>query len=294
MRGPDFFIIGQTRSGTISLQFQLEQHPDVFMSDKIKTMFGIDPQVKLEKDYLAQFTNIKQKLIGERNSDYLYWKPSASKIKNFNPKAKIIIILRNPVELIYSSHSAALYRGIDENISDFKKALDAEEKRKIEQMKNPNKYNPFIFYRDVARYSEQVSRYIELFPRKNILVISFEKFITKPSEIFRELCNFLAIDSNFKPDFIPKNQLKEVRSNALHSIANSAMNSSAQRKILKKVPKIQSLYNFVNKTNNPIREHEIDSDLRKKLIDEFRPDIDKLSKLLDLDFTYWYKTKVSN
>ena len=290
MRGPDFFIVGQTRSGTNSLQFQLEQHPDVFISNKTKPMFGIETELKSEKDYLTQFVNIKQKIIGERNTDYLYWKLSASKIKNFNPKAKIIMILRNPVDLIYSLYSAALSRGIDENISDFKKALDAEEKRKIEQTENPNKYSPFIFYRDVARYSEQVSRYIELFPRKNILAISFEKFIKNPSEIFIEICNFLEIDSNFKPVVTAKNQLKQVRSNALHSIANSAMNNSAQRKILKKVPKIQSLYNFVNKTNNPIREREMDSDLRKKLIDEFRPDIDKLSKLLDLDFTYWYKT----
>ena len=68
------------------------------------------------------------------------------------------------------------------------------------------------------------------------------------------------------------------------------MNSRAQQKILK-VPKIQSVYNFVNKTNNP--RSEMDPDLKKKLIDEFRPDIDKLSQLLDLDFTYWYKTKVS-
>ena len=240
MRRPDFFIIGQARSGTNSLQFQLDQHPDVFISNEIKTMFGIEPEVKLEKDYLAQFMNIKQKLIGERNSDYLYWKPSASKIKNFNPKAKIIMILRNPVDLIYSLHGTALSRGIDENISDFKKALDAEEKRKIEQTENPNKYSPFIFYRDVVRYSEQVSRYIELFPRKNILVISFEKFIKNPSEIFIELCNFLEIDSNFKPVVTAKNQLKQVRSNTLHSLANSAMNSQARQKILK-FPKIQKL-----------------------------------------------------
>ena len=234
--------------------------------------------------------NVKQKIIGERSTDYLYWEPSASKIKNFNPKAKIIMILRNPADLIYSLYGAALSRGIDENVSDFKKALDAEEKRKIEQLKNPNKYNPFIFYRDVARYSEQVSRYIELFPRKNILVISFEKFIKNPSEIFIEICNFLEIDSNFKPVVTAKNQLKQVRSNTLRSLVHSAMNSRAQQKILK-VPKIQSVYNFVNKTNNP--RSEMDPDLKKKLIDEFRPDIDKLSQLLDLDFTYWYKTKVS-
>ena len=287
MRGPDFFIIGQARSGTNSLQFQLEQHPDIFISNETKSMFGIETEIKSKKDYLAQFMNIKQKIIGERNKDYLYWEPSALKIKNFNTNAKIIMILRNPVDLIYSLHGAALSRRIDENISDLKKALDAEEKRKIEQKENPNKYNPFIFYRDVARYSKQVSRYIELFPRKNILVISFEEFIKNPLEIFMEICNFLEIDSNFKPVSTAKNQLKQVRSNTLHSIANSVMNSGAQQKILK-FPKIQSLYDFVNKTNNP--RLEMDPDLRKKLTDEFRPDVDKLSKILDLDFTYWYKT----
>ena len=59
MRGPDFFIIGQARSGTNSLQFQLDQHPEIFTSNETKKIFGIEPEVKLEKDYLAQFMNIK-------------------------------------------------------------------------------------------------------------------------------------------------------------------------------------------------------------------------------------------
>ena len=46
MRRPDFFIIGQARSGTNSLQFQLDQHPDIFISNETKPMFGIETELK--------------------------------------------------------------------------------------------------------------------------------------------------------------------------------------------------------------------------------------------------------
>ena len=211
MRKPDFFIVGQTRSGTNSLQFQLEQHPDIFMSNKIKTIFGFNKQINSEKEYISQFSHVKQKIIGERNTDYLLCSSSALKIKELNPNAKIIMILRNPIDVMYSLHSTAINRGIDENILDFEKALGVEKSRIKEEEENPGKHSPFIFYKEVGKYSKQVIRYLELFEQNKIMVIKFEEFIKNPLKEYGKICKFLEISSNFIPTTEPKNQFRSIR-----------------------------------------------------------------------------------
>jgi hypothetical protein len=284
MRKPDFYIVGQTRSGTNSLQFQLEQHPEIFMSNKIKTMFGFKKQVNSEKEYFEQFSNIKEKIIGERNTDYLLCPSSASKIKNSNPNAKIIIILRNPIDVMYSLHSTAISRGIDEDILDFEQALHVEEKRIQEEKKNPGKYNPFIFYKDVGKYSKQITRYLELFEREKILILKFEEFIKKPLKNFEKMCKFLEIGPDFKPKIETKNQFRGIRNKSLQNLADNIQKTSIGKILVKK-----SITNKIyTKINRPIAiRDELKPDIRKKIMSELKPDIVNLSKILKINFTDW-------
>lgn len=286
MRIPDFFIVGQTRSGTNSLQFQLEQHPEIFMSNKIKTIFGFNKQINSEKEYLIQFSNIKEKIIGERNTDYLICSTAAKKIKKLNPEAKIIMILRNPIDVMYSLHSTAVSRGIDEKILDFNEALNMEKNRKQEEKENPGKYNPFIFYSEVGKYSKQVNRYLELFDRKKILVLKFEEFIKEPIENYKKICKFLDIDSTFIPIIETKNQDRGVRSKALQKITEKTQKTSIG-KIAMKIPITGKMY---TKINRPIASRDkLKVELRTKLIKDLKPDINNLSKILNIDFSNWYK-----
>lgn len=286
MRKPDFFIVGQTRSGTNSLQFQLEQHPEIFMSKNTKTIFGFNKQINSEKEYLNQFTKIKQKIIGERNTDYLVCSTSAEKIKKFNPDAKIIMILRNPIDVMYSLHGTAINRGIDEDISDFEEALKMESSRIQEEKTNPGKYNPFIFYKEVGKYSTQVNRYLKLFERKNILVLKFEEFIVYPLKEYKKICKFLEIDSNFIPTIKTMNQYRSVRNKTLQNFSDQTQKTSVG-KAIKKIPMAKKIY---SKINRPVSTRkELNHNLKKKIFEELKPDIQDLSKKLDMDFTYWYK-----
>ena len=135
MNKPSFFIVGAPKCGTTSLCKYLEQHPDIFIpSIKELYYFCTDSTGKKRantlEEYLSFFEGGKGKLCGEGSVWYLFSKEAASEIYKFNPEAKIIIMLREPVSLMYSLHSMHLANGSNEDILDFKLALEAEEDRK--------------------------------------------------------------------------------------------------------------------------------------------------------------------
>jgi hypothetical protein len=207
MGRPNFFIVGAPKCATSALSEYLKQHPDVFMSEEkephyfctdIKTPRGI---VNEEK-YLALFADSGDaKRSGEASVLYLYSENAASEIKAFSPEAKIIIMLRNPVDMMYSWHSERLYVG-HETIEDFEAALEAEEDRKKGLWNPPCDYSVKVFfYRDIARFSAQVKRYFDVFGRNNVHVIIFDDLKKDIAKVYRNTLEFLEIDPTFQPEF---------------------------------------------------------------------------------------------
>ena len=115
---PNFFIVGAPKAGTTSLYAYLSMHPEVFMPSTIK-----EPDYFSHKAILAQnlyyntthVTNLEEyldlfslangeKAIGEASVSYLYYQEAARNLYDFNPEARIIIILREPVERAFSHY----------------------------------------------------------------------------------------------------------------------------------------------------------------------------------------------
>ena len=131
-------------------------------------------------------------MIGEKTTDYLFCPHTAERIKRFSPNAKIIMILRNPVDMMFSLHGHNLYNEAFEDLKDFEEALKAEEGRKKEYMDSKDKWHPHIFYREVARYPEQVQRYFDNFGRDNVKVIIFDGHIISCVKPNKKIPKFLA------------------------------------------------------------------------------------------------------
>ena len=115
------------------------QHPDVFLSNpkwpRGKGHFGWFSDYKNNEEYLEEFQHASnEKMIGEKTTDYLFCPHTAERIKRFSPNAKIIMILRNPVDMMFSLHGHYLYNEAFEDQKDFEEALKAEEGRKKEYM----------------------------------------------------------------------------------------------------------------------------------------------------------------
>ena len=114
---PSFFIVGAPKAGTTSLYHYLEEHPEVYMSPIKETNFFSSKQmqeqelyydatpIQSKNQYLELFKDVSQeKQVGEASVSYLYYTGVAKKILEFNPKAKIVIMLRNPVERAFSHY----------------------------------------------------------------------------------------------------------------------------------------------------------------------------------------------
>jgi hypothetical protein len=292
MRKPDFFIVGQTRSGTSTLVYQLNQHPDIFCihsgKGDIPQFFGFSPTIKTEEEYLKIFKDVKnEKMMGEKGTDNLMAPKVAQKIHQYYPDAKIIMQLRNPIDMMISLHNLTVNAGVFEPIINFEDALNAEKQREKEEFENPGTYNPNLFYRRNARYVDQVKRYVDLFGLEKIHVRLFDDFLKDSTGSYQEICRFLEVDDTIVPITEHQNIRRISRSRKLQGWVTS-MEGTKFRKIVRKIPKIQDVYNIVNRPLAP-KERKISKELEQKLKKDLKPEIEALSKLIKKDVTFWCK-----
>ena len=294
MRKPDFFIVGAPKCGTTALYRCLEAHPEIFVPARKEIHhFGTDlsspTYVRDAEQYLSLFAEARdEKRVGEASVWYLFSKRAAMEIKNFCPGASIIIMLRNPVDMIYSLHSQHLYNG-SEDIQDFAAALRAEVDRKQGRRLPPDvPAVERLFYREVAKYSDQVDRYLQTFGTENVNVIIYADFQKDTARICRETFAFLKVDGGVEPRIGVVNPNKRLRSKAVQSILNQPP------PVLGKIarPLTTSLRHRLFATaqdwnTNYAPRSPLPNELRQKLQKEFAPEIERLGTLLDRDLTNW-------
>jgi hypothetical protein len=228
MRKPDLFIVGAPRCGTTAMYTYLGQHPDVFMATpKEPHFFGTDISapglVRDEQKYLSLFAAARhEQRVGEASVFYLCSRRAAAEIHAFCPSASIIIMLRNPVDMMHSLHSRHLLIAV-ENIDDFHAALAAEEERK-QGLRPPARPYPAetLLYREMATYRPQVQRYFDVFGRQSVHVIVFDDFTNDTARVYRETCEFLGVSPDFQPKFPVINANKGARSQTVRKALRSS------------------------------------------------------------------------
>ncbi|MBA2556411.1 MAG: sulfotransferase, partial [Chloroflexi bacterium] len=172
MRKPDFFLAGAPKCGTRSMYEYLKPHPEIYLSPrKEPRYFASDLDtgtagdelffVRELDEYLGLFQGATdQKRVGEASVQYLYSRVAAENIRVFNPDSRFLVMLRNPVEAVHSMHAQRLAGGA-EDIADFEAALDAEDDRREGRRIPPGSFHvKGLIYRDVARFGEQVERWL--------------------------------------------------------------------------------------------------------------------------------------
>jgi len=204
---PNFLIVGAPKSGTTSLAQYLGAHPDIFMAKGEPRFFGTDipcgrPRLS-ESEYLSLFSMAADKPCrGEKSPVYLHSKLAAAEIHRFNPQTKILIMLRNPIDMVYSLHGQLAYKSFREDILDFSEALDAEADRRCgKRLPRKNWHPGVLFYSTIARYTEQIARYQLHFPAEQIHIIIFDDFISDTAVEYSKTLRFLGVADNFRPEF---------------------------------------------------------------------------------------------
>jgi hypothetical protein len=300
-RIPNFFIVGKPKAGTTALHYLLAQHPDIFMSsykephhfhpehvqaglDRKRGISGL-PYKDRDK-YLELFEDVtNEKIIGESSTGYLYSKHAAREIARFNPDAKILMVLREPVDFMHSFHSQLL-RSANENEPDFRTALELEESRKNgANIPYTATYPENLLYVDQARYANQVKRFFDAFDSSSIKVVIYEDLRADNLRIFREILEFLDVDSEFTPNFRDVNKTRRVR---FPKLAGWLVFLADKRKYPVQtwmpgwlIRPIRAVMSRVFYATGP--REELDAELRLELARKLKPDVLELSELLGID-----------
>lgn len=195
MPKPNFFIVGAAKCGTTSLYHYLEQHPEIGMASYKEPCYLCHNQMyKTQDKYLSLFDHISSnaKAVGEASVNYISAPESPKLIKEFNPVAKIVIILRNPVDRAFSLYKW-MVRGGFENSPTFERSLKLEKQRQkqIFLSKRPIKYNYNYF--SSGLYYEQIKRYYDIFDHNKIMIISFDELKSDLSLVLNKIYQFLDV-----------------------------------------------------------------------------------------------------
>lgn len=296
VRRPDTFIVGAPKCGTTAMDEFLGQHPDIFMADtKELHYFGSDlehrftPRLSLDEylDYFAEAAGATR--VGEASVRYLQSRTAAGEIAEFTPGARVIIMLRDPVEMIASMHAELTFSGM-EDIADLGAALDAEADRR-DGRRIPAGANlaAMLQYRDAALYTDQVERYFAALGRERVHVIVYDDFRDDAQAVVRSTLGFLGVDPAFIPVIRVVNPSKTPRSRLLQRLVASPppvvrriARMLVARPVRKRVYKRLLVMNARATPRPPM-----DPGLRRMLAEEFRPEVERLGALLRRDLSHW-------
>lgn len=191
----DFIIGGCQKGGTSALDYYLRQHPEIGMA-KGKELHFFDNENIFQKSNVKYFQYEKQfnfrpsiKFYGEATSIYIYWKPCCQRIWEYNPDIKLIFILRNPIDRAFSHWNMEFNRNWDNYTF-----TDAIRNESIRIQETAPMQHRIYSYIDRGLYVEQIKRFINTFPRNQLLFIKYEEFNLNQEETLEHIFNFIGVD----------------------------------------------------------------------------------------------------
>lgn len=297
MTMPNFLILGTAKAGTTALYYYLAQHPQIYMSPQKEPKFfafegesvdfqgpkdgeGINREtITRVEDYIKLFRGVSnEKAFGEASPWYLYSKAAHKRIKNHTPDAKLIAILRNPVDRAYS-HFMHLLRDGREPLADFARAVE-EEGARIEA-----NWAWHWHYVKAGFYHDQVKRYLDTFSGDQIKIYLYDDLSSKPSNMLADIFRFLEVDDTFLPDMSIKYNTSGVPQKALLRWYLSAPKPVKHIfRGLTPAPLRRVATKFKNV--NLVKLH-LPPDVRSQLQEVYREDILKLQDLIHKDLSTW-------
>lgn len=221
---PEFFIVGQSKSGTTALAEMLGAHPQIYMSSLKEPVFmasdlheGLWAMVKTRprtlEAYLALFAGARpDQLAGEASTVYLWSRTAAANIAALQPQARIVAVLREPASFLRSLHLQLLQNHI-ETEKDFGKAISLEQdRRRGKRIPRGCRWPQALLYSERVRYVEQLERYRAVLAPERILVLVYDDFRADNEGTVREVLRFLDVDSEVPIEVKEANPTVRLRS----------------------------------------------------------------------------------
>jgi hypothetical protein len=233
-RVPDFFIVGQAKSGTTALYTMLKRHPQIFMPEvkeprflasDLRDRFHIPATATMPdtlEEYLSLFGGAQPgQLAGEASPTYLTSRTAADAIAQLQPAARIIAILREPASFLHSLHLQFVQAHV-ESERDLRKALALEPKRRQGKNLPRDSHRPnVLLYSDHVRYVEQLRRYEAVFSQEQILVLIYDDFKRDNEDTVRRVLRFLGVEETPPVASRHVNPTVSVRAQRVHRLVHA-------------------------------------------------------------------------
>ena len=285
---PDFAIIGAPKCGTTSLAAYLREHPGVFMSPiKEPAYFCDSPTLRAlaARRYvgdLAAYARLFDaaepgQLRGEASASYLFSEAAVARLLSANPEARLIAMVRNPIDMVVSLHASKAYNGLE--YDDFATAWRASSKRHA------------LDYRSLGRLGWQLSRLKKLVPERQLHVIVFDDLCADPRAAYESVLRFLGLPDDGRSEFPVLNGRKY---RSWPQLARLAKNPPPPLDRLKQAVKqawpgrARAIGRRLSAANTrPAPQAQLSGRLRREMVDAFQDDVTLLSELLGRDFRHW-------
>lgn len=279
---PNFAIAGAPKSGTTALWAYLAEHPDVFLASQKEPAFFTQVVGEMENGmvgtgpthtgryskglewYESLFHGYSgQSAVGEASTVYLSAPDAPELMLRHIPSARLIFVLRDPVDRAYSHYWQEYRRGW--RLPPFTDMLRDHHPR-------------LEYYRHVGAYAEHLSRFLRSFPRDRICVLLFEELRADPLGSLSRVCEFLGIDSSFQPEALRQRfkEQKRPRNRAAARLLSSMQASPVRdrvppplRSVLTTVGRRLIRWNLADNGYPPLS-----AELRMRVVGEFERDIE--------------------
>lgn len=309
---PNFFIVGTAKTGTTFIGNYLSQHPEIYISPikephffcedicmadfrqnyRERVIFDIKKYLEnyplphkhiAHIDELSQYLELfreveNEKAIGELSVGYLYSNCAAENLFKFNPNAKIIMILRQPVERAYSHYLMNISAGLDYH-SGFIDAL------KRDFISNNKGWGRSHLYVELGLYFEQITRYQKFFPENQIKIFLYEDLKNHPKKFFNDCFEFLEVSQLYFSEKMITERKNTATFPRLKILDEYLSIFNIIRKRLPNKIKTQIKKILLTDKNIP----KLQEDEFTQAIKYFNDDIQKLSIVTNKDLKSWYK-----
>ncbi len=311
-RLPDFFLVGAVKAGTTALHLFLDQHPEIYMSPVKETNFfsqadmdeahfnrdyrhdvnvGLDRYLEGPMNRAIHIANVQRwdqyrklfrdatgyRMVGEASNSYLLCPSAAPAIAEACPDARILMMLRNPIDRAWSQYIMNLRLG--KTLSE-----DFIEEFNADSNKEHQGWGVSHNYRELGHYARQLERFYAHFPRERVKVLLYDDYRADPAAAMQDIFRFLGVDPDVAVDTDQRpNEAAVPRFKRLNYLLFQSGVVNAVKRMVPESWKGAAKSAMFSKADIPqIGEREKDF-----LRQEYGESVARLGHLLDRDLSHW-------
>jgi hypothetical protein len=297
---PDFLIAGVPKAGTTALHAALSRHPGLYLSPIKEPKFfltdGPPPtrggpgdaltyrehvweRDKYEALFAAAPPGVPR---GEATPLYLHDPEAMRRIRDLIPDARIIVVIRDPVERAHSNWTHLWSAGL-EPVGDFVRACAEEERRTAAG------WAPFWRYTGLGQYGRQLTHAFSLFPREQVLVLRYRLLIDNPVPVLDQICGFLGVETGVLSEIPRENVTAHPERTLAHRAVSLSMRASDTiGRLLPGSAATAATHRLERFLQRGGRERQpLSWEQRQAVLPKFIADIKVLEAVLGEDFSDW-------